>query len=430
MNRQPYQTPPRWWAPKLSSRWMGVWRPLRRQRGYWMYGLTDVEVRGAEHVRRALDQNQGVLITPNHPTHADPFVLLEAVDQMRQPFFFLTAWQVFAATHRLGRWILRQHGAFSINREGTDVRAMRQAVEVLEKGRCPLVVFPEGEVFHLNDRVTPFRFGAATMALRAARRGHREIACVPCGLRFTYAKDPSEKLSAVMDKLEMQMGWKPRQETSLARRLERLTAGVLYLKELEHFGAGQSGDVQTRIERLIATVLGRLEDRYAVIAGSRTVPERVKQLRQRVIQGSDIAARDRVRLAQFDDDMNQLFFVMQLFSYPADYLQQTPSLERMAETIDKLEEDVLGARSARRRGQRRAIVEFGEPIVVKPAEYTRSDALQLTSEMHRRVQQLLDGVPTAPPLPLPEPLIPALNVLDSPEQTALTPLFDQATASL
>ena len=39
---------------------------------------------------------------------------------------------VFAMTHRRGRHVLRRHGCFSINREGHDVRAFRQAVEVLE----------------------------------------------------------------------------------------------------------------------------------------------------------------------------------------------------------------------------------------------------------------------------------------------------------
>ena len=40
--------------------------------------------------------------------------------------------------------------------------------------------------------------------------------------------------------------------------------------------------------------------------------------------------------------MEDLFFATQLFSYPGDYLADDPSIERIAETIDKFEEDILG----------------------------------------------------------------------------------------
>src|SRR5262245_59800461 len=118
MNRQPYETPPCWWSPRLSSRWMRVWRQFRRRRPLREHGLTNVELHGIEHLRRAVADGHGVLITPNHPTHADPFVLLDASDRLELPFYFMTAWQVFAMTHPLGRRVLRHHGCFSINREG------------------------------------------------------------------------------------------------------------------------------------------------------------------------------------------------------------------------------------------------------------------------------------------------------------------------
>src|SRR3712207_242550 len=99
MNRQPYQTPPRWWSPRLSPRWMRFWRPLRRHHGFLKHGLADVAVHGQEHLQAAIAAGQGVLITANHPTHADPFALLTVTDQLKIPFYFMTAWQVFQKTH-------------------------------------------------------------------------------------------------------------------------------------------------------------------------------------------------------------------------------------------------------------------------------------------------------------------------------------------
>ena len=36
----------------------------------------------------------------------------------------------------------------------------------LQQGPYPLVIFPEGEVYHINERITPFRRGAAAIASR------------------------------------------------------------------------------------------------------------------------------------------------------------------------------------------------------------------------------------------------------------------------
>ena len=132
--------------------------------------ITEIEVRGAEHVRGALDAGHGVLITPNHSVHGDPMVLYEAADQFGSALYFMAAWQVLGLANPVTRAFLRGHGCFSVDREGTDRQALQQAVDVLQNRREPLVVFPEGEVYHCNERVTPFRDGRAGMAVMATRK--------------------------------------------------------------------------------------------------------------------------------------------------------------------------------------------------------------------------------------------------------------------
>jgi 1-acyl-sn-glycerol-3-phosphate acyltransferase len=401
MNRQPYQTPPCWWSPRLSPRWVQFWRPWRRRRALRQQGLSGVDVQGIEHLRSALAAGHGVLITPNHPTHADPFVMLEASDQLRLPLYFLTAWQVFASTHWLGRRILRQHGCFSINREGHDLRAFRQAVSVLQ-GPRPLVIFPEGEVFHLNDRVTPFRRGAATAALRAARRSDRPVACVPCGMKYRYVSDPLPQIAQVMSRLEQRVGLSPRPEMQLHRRIFRLADGVLSMKEIDYFGRTRRGTTPERMHELQFALLGRLEDRYRVVAPRGTVPERVKELRRRVIAQREATSEASVR-ERLQRDLDDLFFVMQLFSYPADYLAGESTLERLAETVDKLEEDVLHVPTAHPRGIRKATVTFGEPVLAEPADWRQISAEALTKTLQGRVQELIDNLNGLSVVPADEP---------------------------
>jgi 1-acyl-sn-glycerol-3-phosphate acyltransferase len=389
MNRQPYETPPQWWSPRLSPNWVRAWGPYRRRKALREHGLTDVTIEGLEHLEQAVSQGHGVLITPNHPTHADPYVLLEASERMEMPFYYMTAWQVFATTHWLGRRILRQHGCFSINREGHDLRAFRQAVQILQ-GHQPLVIFPEGEVFHLNDRVTPFRRGAATAALRAARMSGRPVACVPCAIKFQYVDSPLPQLLGVMDRLEQRLGLTPKAEMPLVRRIRRLADGALCIKEIEYFGHNSTGSAQDRATHLMRALLARLEDRYRVASPAATLPERVKELRRRCIVRGESAVDARERI-QAQSDIGDLFFVMQLYSYPADYLAGKPSLERLAETVDKLEEDVLKVRTAGLRGMRRAIVSFGEPVLAE-AGAARGGAAAITKALEGRVQDLLDTV--------------------------------------
>jgi hypothetical protein len=80
---------------------------------------------------------------------------------------------------------------------------------------------------------------------------------------------------------------------------------------------------------------------------------------------------------------------VQLFSYPGNYVAQRPSVERMAETLDKFEEDVLGVPTATIRGERKATVVFGKPIPVA-AGRGKNAAAELTTVFEERVQALLD----------------------------------------
>ena len=87
--------------------------------------------------------------------------------------------------------------------------------------------------------------------------------------------------------------------------------------------------------------------------------------------------------------------MVQLFSYPGDYVQERPSIQRMAETLDKFEEDVLGVFSASIRGPRRAIVSFGNPIEVATERKNRKAVPDLTCTLESAVQKQLDSIQLA-----------------------------------
>ena len=392
MNRYAQQIPPRWWAPKLSPFWLRVWRPLRKRRQYREQKLMRVDLRGLEHVRDALKAGQGVLITPNHSGHADAHIMYAAADELGVPLYFMTAWQVFFQRGRIGQRILQHHGCFSVDREGTDLKAFRQATDILQDSPNPLVIFPEGEVYHVNERVTPFREGAAAIALTAARRASRAVVCIPCGIKYQYLDDPTDKLLALMDQLELQIFWRPRPDLPLPERIYRFAEGAMALKEVEHLGRTSEGPLTERTDALARHILGLLEGRHDTDGTRKTIPERVKELRRVAMQrlGELPAGDPRRRLSEHD--LDDLFLVVQLFSYPGDYVQERPTIERMAETLDKFEEDVMGVYSATIRGRREATVAFGPPIPVTADRKQKGAIAELTRALEQGVQAQLDGI--------------------------------------
>ena len=93
--------------------------------------------------------------------------------------------------------------------------------------------------------------------------------------------------------------------------------------------------------------------------------------------------------------MEDLFFAIQLYSYPGDYVAEKPSIERIAETLDKFEEDVLRVRYPTPRGTRHATVRFGEPIPLANERAPRDATAALTTQLEQRVQGLLDEIDTS-----------------------------------
>jgi 1-acyl-sn-glycerol-3-phosphate acyltransferase len=388
---------PRSWPPRLSPAWVRSSRPLRKLARHLVERIHRVEIRGAEHLRAAVAAGHGVLVTPNHCTYSDAYLLYDAADQAGTAAYFMAAWEVFGRSSWLKRYVLQKHGTFTVDRDGADRQAFRTAVEILQAKPEPLIMFPEGEMYHLGDQITPFHEGAAAIAIAAARKGERPIVCLPCGLKYYHLADPTLQLTDLMSRLEASLHWRPRPDLPLVDRIYRLAEGALALKEIEYAGAVTAGPLPERLAALADHVLRRLEGRHQ-LPDAGHVTERVKRIRRQVLgqlAEGDLSPDQESALKR---DLNDVFLVVQLFCYPGDYVSRQPTLERISETLDKLEEDVLGVPLARPRVPRGAIVALGEPIVVNTAAARKEGAGALTERLEERVQALLDSIRRPRPL--------------------------------
>lgn len=393
MNRQPYCSPPTSWPAKLTPWWVRLSRGYRRRQLTSQQRIGEITADNIEVVQSELARGNGVLITPNHSAHYDAPALYIAFDKVRQPLYLMTAWQVFGAATKLECLAMQRLGCFSIDREGTDRQAFKKAVDVLQSEPHPLVIFPEGDIYHTTDYCTPFREGAAAIALSAAKRGERPISIVPCGIRFMYVDDPSEQLLAAMQRIEERLYLRVAVDSPLPARIHRLAEAALALKELDYLGYTCSGRLRDRIRALLEAVVSRLERQHGITKVEGTPPERVKTLRQTIIRRleDEVSPPNEANgeARQLRCDMEDIFFAMQLYSYRGDYLVDNPSIERLAETVDKFEEDILGLDYPQIRGERRVEIRFAEPIELQPGK-SRRDAAELTGLLRSSVQALLD----------------------------------------
>src|SRR5262245_62817913 len=117
MNRQPFETPPRVWEPRMKPWLVRLWRPLINRDLSKNQRIVELDIGGIEHVQKALQSGAGVLVTPNHSFHYDSYVLIEASPRVGTPFNFLTAWQRFAMSKWPQQLILHGHGCFRITRQ-------------------------------------------------------------------------------------------------------------------------------------------------------------------------------------------------------------------------------------------------------------------------------------------------------------------------
>ena len=78
-----------------------------------------------------------------------------------------------------------------MERGGQNEKAKCFAIEVVKRGREVLVVFPEGEIYYLNDLVQPFKSGVVEIGIQAvleARRTQprRTAYLVPMAIKYRY----------------------------------------------------------------------------------------------------------------------------------------------------------------------------------------------------------------------------------------------------
>lgn len=372
-------------------KWLASEKFLKRK-----FNVRETTITGIERVAELNRGQHPILVTPNHADHADPSALVYAARQAGLTFHFMAAREGFES-NLINRFALQRMGAFSVDREGADIAAIKTAIGVLTKAQFPLVIFPEGEIYHHHEMLDELNEGVATIGLRSSRKAGKDqpFYVVPTALRYTHDPCVADTFMERLSRLEEAITWKPIPHLDPVDRIYRLAGGLLALREECWLGRAQLGTVPDRIQQLQMELLEQVERRHGVEGSKDRLPRRVKALRNRIRSVLTDESRQLSEREQWDlyDDLDRLFGAVQLYSYAGQYMKDQATTDRIAETLLKIEEDVLG--DGTYPAPRKAFVEFGEPIEINAflAERdldTKSGVLPLTHLIAERIQKMLE----------------------------------------
>lgn len=320
----------------------------------------------------------GCLVAPNHAHYADPQVTFEIARRAGRRVIFMATREAFDVCRGAQGWCLQRLGVFSVNRGGINTEAREFARSVLVNGVYDLLMFPEGEIYLLNDVVMPLKPGVARLALDAAselaRRGRqRPIFIVPVAIKYRFLGDIGPALEATTSRLERQVLGEPR-SGPLYPRIVALGKALLSRAEEKYAVKPDPGsDLYERVHRLRQTLLEGLERKHLGRVQAGFDFDRARKLMIR-IQGQLLEKRGGpgyydAPTAPADDpltaDLDAANLCARSVAFRHDYLIQNPSPERMAETLTKLEREVLGRHIRSPLGKRRAIVRIAPPLDIQ-----------------------------------------------------------------
>jgi long-chain acyl-CoA synthetase len=142
-----------------------------------LLGVSRLGMRIEADGRERLPASGPYLISPNHQSYLDVFILVGVLPyRLFRQLFFVGASEYFQSG--LTRWLARQLNVVPVDPDASLIPAMQAGAAGLRRGRI-LVLFPEGER-SIDGTVKPFKKGAGILA------EHLQVPIVPVAIDGLY----------------------------------------------------------------------------------------------------------------------------------------------------------------------------------------------------------------------------------------------------
>jgi 1-acyl-sn-glycerol-3-phosphate acyltransferase len=377
---------------------------------FWRNRL-HVEHRGLE-VLRNLPPGSGVILAPNHADETDFKVCLVLSRRCKRRFLFMMNREAFDEGFGTAGWWLQRLGAFSVERGGKNEEAKRYAINLVKRGGEVLVIFPEGEIYYLNDLVQPFKSGAVDIGMQAVVESQRTqddwtAFLIPLAIKYRYRKPIHHILERRIRRMERYLLLR-KGGLSFQKRLEHILAVLLHRQELAHDLKPASDrliELGERVKEVREAILSQIEGKYAgppVYSQAQTT-DRVWRLSSHL---KNLLTQMR-RLSstipeQIRTDLAALKSIVQMGSWQPLYVDLDPSQERLAETVLKMEREVYQIQRPRQLANRGVFLRIGEPIdlgcfVSAYLKDSQSVRHGVAEQLRDQIQNLINNLPFQSP---------------------------------
>lgn len=370
--------------------------------------LQEIELAGEiDKVQSLYEKGKRLLFVANHPSHSDPQLMFEVQRRLGVPSAFMAAYDIFLRGS-IQAWVMQKTGAFSIDREGNDRKAMAEAINILKSGGLALTIFPEGNVYLMNDRVTPLLDGTSFIAVKAhqALKGNGEVVVIPLSFKFSQMDDIRPQIWERLEQLAKDCGYEGELDQGAPQKAVLAVGGYMLSHFLGEKTAIKEADIDFTVtspvemqdqlfdlsRRLVADLESELEmetdEEVFIVDRVRKVRSRIHQLRLSTESNDEETRDDLAPLA------DRAILVFRLLAYVLPYLNEHPTLDRYAETVERLCEDFY-SKSFKPLGPRKALVRIGEPIEVgsvlaQVGGKSRDAVPELTAAMEKRITTGID----------------------------------------
>ncbi|MFK7735711.1 MAG: 1-acyl-sn-glycerol-3-phosphate acyltransferase [Pirellulaceae bacterium] len=382
---------------KFISPHRGDWIPSFIQRfklvdAYLSYfeGVASHEVRGIENLTDSIQRGRGIILSPNHCRYADPLTMVWIARQAKVHVYAMASWHLFHQ-NRLQAFAMRLCGGFSVYREGVDRVSLDTAIDIVGRAERPLILFPEGTVFRANDRLMPLMDGVSFLARAAAKRRKRdcdgEVVIHPVAIKYVFRGDIEATVEPVVQRLEKGLTWHetlPRHD--LVGRLERLSEGLLTVKEVQYLGRAQTGSLSERKTRLVDCILHPIEEDLLGRRQDGDLVPRIKQLRAKLVPRLIAAADPSSERDQIWNQLEAIYSAQIVEAYPEGYLDD-PTETRLLETAERLDEDVNDHAQVHR--PLHAILQVGKAIVADPKKPAKGTVDPIMEDLESQLKSML-----------------------------------------
>ena len=220
-------------------------------------------------VLRDLPRGAGTILASNHADETDFKACLELSRRCNRRFLYMMNREAFDEGRGIAGWWLQRLGAFSVERGGRNDQAKRSAIEVVKRGQEVLVVFPEGEIYYLNDLVQPLKSGVVEIGMQAVVEARRiqpdwTAYLVPMALKYHYRRPIGPILERRTRLLEQRL-FQRISGGSLPRRLVLIVAELLSRQEMIHRlkpDPDRLAEMSERVQEVRQAVLAQMDVQY------------------------------------------------------------------------------------------------------------------------------------------------------------------------